>query len=234
MKTYDVTVTRDGKWWMVEIPEIDGLTQARRLDEAEDMAREYVAVTLDLPLSEVRVAIASLIVDGHDVFAAKRMAVGLREQAKAFEELALAFSRTIAETLTAAQVPVRDVSSILGVSHQRVSQIVNAGTASPRHDLSEGAFLAEAVLNGERIPDIVIKDQRWGPIVVELKDVGAVGEVEKIAKGRIKAATKQGARQKGSQKVTGLSSKSGRLAPSKVAAKSARTSAGVPRRADRG
>lgn len=27
--TYNAEVTRDGKWWMVAIPELDGLTQAQ-------------------------------------------------------------------------------------------------------------------------------------------------------------------------------------------------------------
>lgn len=53
--TYNAEVTRDGKWWMVAIPEIDGLTQARSLSEAELMARQYIAVTLGLRLDDVAV-----------------------------------------------------------------------------------------------------------------------------------------------------------------------------------
>jgi hypothetical protein len=52
---YEVKVTREGKWWMVAIPAIDGLTQARRLSEAELMAKEYIAVTLDVPIESVDV-----------------------------------------------------------------------------------------------------------------------------------------------------------------------------------
>ena len=37
---YTATVTREGKWWMVRVGGINGLTQARRLSEAELMARE--------------------------------------------------------------------------------------------------------------------------------------------------------------------------------------------------
>ena len=42
--TYTVDVTRDGRWWTVSIPAVDGVTQARRLSDVESMARELVAV----------------------------------------------------------------------------------------------------------------------------------------------------------------------------------------------
>ncbi|MDR2619719.1 MAG: hypothetical protein LBC29_01105 [Propionibacteriaceae bacterium] len=50
MKTYAVNVYREDGWWMVAIPEIDGLTQARSLREAEHMARDYIASGLMCPL----------------------------------------------------------------------------------------------------------------------------------------------------------------------------------------
>jgi hypothetical protein len=43
MPTYQATVTREDGWWMVHVPAIDGLTQARRLADAPTMARELVA-----------------------------------------------------------------------------------------------------------------------------------------------------------------------------------------------
>lgn len=55
---FDVEVIRDGDWWMIAIPELDGyvtadgnvnvggLTQARSRDEVETMAREYISLTL--------------------------------------------------------------------------------------------------------------------------------------------------------------------------------------------
>jgi hypothetical protein len=57
MQTYDVTLTREGRWWMVHIPALDGLTQARRLSEAELMAREYIAVDTGTSLDEVAVRV---------------------------------------------------------------------------------------------------------------------------------------------------------------------------------
>ncbi|MEV4265729.1 hypothetical protein [Kribbella sp. NPDC049584] len=126
MKTYDVTVERDGRWWMVAIPELDGLTQARRLDEVEQMAREYIAVTTDVPLSRVAVRVSGIAADGQDLLEAKILVDGLRRRAKDLEALVGELTREVASALTDASVPVRDVSSVLGVSHQRVSQLVQA------------------------------------------------------------------------------------------------------------
>lgn len=43
MSGYDITVTRDGKFWLIEIPALDGATQARRLSEVDEMAIDYIA-----------------------------------------------------------------------------------------------------------------------------------------------------------------------------------------------
>jgi hypothetical protein len=151
MKTYDVMVTRDGRWWMIEIAELDGLTQARRLDEVEKMAREYIAVTLDLPMSHVAVSISGIDVDGHDVLESKVLVDELRKRVKEIEEMAAAVTRELATTLTAASVPVRDVGKVLGLSHQRVSQIVRARTRS------RATNLARAVLSAhERSPATLV------------------------------------------------------------------------------
>jgi hypothetical protein len=53
--TYDIEVTRDGHWWMIHIPALDGVTQACHPCEIEYMARDYIAVTLDIPIEDVEV-----------------------------------------------------------------------------------------------------------------------------------------------------------------------------------
>ena len=55
MPTYDIEVTRDGRWWMVHIPALDGLTQARFPEEIEDMARSYIALVTDTRIENVAV-----------------------------------------------------------------------------------------------------------------------------------------------------------------------------------
>jgi hypothetical protein len=55
MHRYDIEVTRDGRWRMIHIPALDGLTQARYRGEIEYMARDYIAVTTDTPIDDIEV-----------------------------------------------------------------------------------------------------------------------------------------------------------------------------------
>lgn len=125
MNRYDVTVTREGSWWMIEIPAIDGLTQTRRLDEALAEARSYIVVDQDLAPSEVEVQLAALVVNGIDVLSQQRRIEELREQQAATEQALRDLSAAIARQLVAEQVPLRDVGAVLHVSHQRAHQLVS-------------------------------------------------------------------------------------------------------------
>ncbi|WP_202868265.1 type II toxin-antitoxin system HicB family antitoxin [Kribbella sindirgiensis] len=151
MKTYEVTVSRDDRWWMVAVPELGGVTQARRLDEVERMAREYIAVSTDVPLSKVAVEVAGIEADGRDLLEAKKLVDGLRRRAKELEALVAELTREVASALTDASVPVRDVSSVLGVSHQRVSQLVQAAAG----DAGEPKVMRQA--RHEFAHDLVIR-----------------------------------------------------------------------------
>ncbi|BBU23272.1 hypothetical protein [Mycobacterium xenopi] len=55
MTEYEIEVERDGRWWMIRVPEIDQLTQARRIDEIEDMARSLIAISTDQPINDITV-----------------------------------------------------------------------------------------------------------------------------------------------------------------------------------
>lgn len=124
--TYQATVTREDGWWMVHVPEIDGLSQARRLAEAPTMARELVAVTLDVPVESVTVEIVVEAVDGVPVRATVEEVAAERAEAARLEADATAKARALARALAAHNVPLRDVGTILGVSHQRAHQLISA------------------------------------------------------------------------------------------------------------
>jgi len=52
MKTYDATATREGRWWVVDVPGI-GVTQGRTTREVERMAADLVAIMLEIPIEQV-------------------------------------------------------------------------------------------------------------------------------------------------------------------------------------
>lgn len=48
--TYTARAERSGKWWAIEVPEIPGVfTQVKRLDQVEEMARDAIALMLEVP-----------------------------------------------------------------------------------------------------------------------------------------------------------------------------------------
>jgi hypothetical protein len=128
MHEYKVEVTRDGRWWMIHIPEIDGLTQARRVDEIEDMARSLIAVSTDTPLREISIRIASITVSGiGDIADTAHQVENLRRQAEELEAQAADAAKQYARELTREGVPVRDAAALIGVSPQRISQLAKTG-----------------------------------------------------------------------------------------------------------
>ncbi len=126
MSTYEITVYRDGRWWMVAIPEIDGLTQARKLREAPRMAMEYIALATDQDASEFEVAITQLRVDDIDVTQHLAQIRDERARADALDRSAAARAAALAKDLSAASVSVREIGAAMNISFQRASQLVNS------------------------------------------------------------------------------------------------------------
>lgn len=121
-REYKVHIKREGRWWMVHIPELDGLTQARRLGESALMAREWIAVSTDTPIGDISVRVEGVEVPGlGDVAARATAIVDARMAAEAAQRDAIDFARE----LTKAGVPVRDTAALLQVSPQRISQLSN-------------------------------------------------------------------------------------------------------------
>lgn len=232
MKTYDVAVTRDGKWWMVEVPELDGLTQARRLEEVEQMAREYIAVTLDVPLSGVDVDVTHVEVAGQDLALVRSMAAALRDQLRVFEEATSAYSHLVARQLVAAKVPVRDISSVLGVSHQRISQIVSEAFETTKERQQEALEVAKVLFerhtSADHQTDLIVHLGDGRRIALEVKSTHHPTRAEPVVPIARKAPSKKPDIKKvpaktavSSKKVerASRSAKTGRYVAGKTAAK---------------
>jgi predicted RNase H-like HicB family nuclease len=126
MKTYRTTVERDGKWWVVSVPEIDGLTQARNLAEAEKMARSLIAITLDVEHDSFDIELAiDHVGDVADVSAQMADIAELRERSALQEREATAKATALAKQLANEGLTMRDIGSVLGVTFQRAHQLVS-------------------------------------------------------------------------------------------------------------
>ena len=129
MYEYKIEIKREGRWWMVYIPEIDGLTQARRLAEAPTMAREYIALDRGIPVGEIKVEIASIRMEEpafRELLETARQIKYMRAQANELERKSTEQAREYAHWLVAHGVPVRDIAALLEISPQRVSQLANS------------------------------------------------------------------------------------------------------------
>jgi hypothetical protein len=135
MHTYQVNVTRDDRWWMITVPELDrytmpdgsinlsDTTQARRLAEVPGQARDFISTVTDKAPSEVDMNI-TICVDGIDVTARAGKVVNDRELANRYAAAAQAEAKALARDLAAHGVPVRGVGEVLGVSFQRAQQLI--------------------------------------------------------------------------------------------------------------
>jgi hypothetical protein len=122
MSTYHATAELDGRYWLIYVEEVDRWTQARHLREVEPMARDLVAVMLDVEPEAFELALDIRLPDSvtEHLDAAKR----LRDEATHANSASAVEVRLAARELVDAAVPLRDVGKLLGVSHQRAHQLV--------------------------------------------------------------------------------------------------------------
>lgn len=123
MKTYHADASRGERYWLIHIPEINQWTQARNLGEVIPMARELIAVLLDMPTEAFDVEMALTLpaeVRKHLDRATEQRNTAARAQSEAANEY-----RAAARALKAQGITVRDIGKALNISHQRVQQLVS-------------------------------------------------------------------------------------------------------------
>lgn len=115
--------TRSGKWWAIQVPEVPGVfSQAKRLDQVPEMAADAVATMLGIPAQSVEVKVeAELPAESNEAVqeSRERAAEAIRVQAES-----QALSRVVIADLKRQGLTVREISIVMGVSPQRVSQLV--------------------------------------------------------------------------------------------------------------
>ena len=121
--THRVTTTREDGWWILEVPDIRGVfSQARRLDQAEAMARDAIAAMLDVAEDGFDVVVEPHLAGlAADDLAEALEARGSVEQAQTRARVA---TERAAQRLHGEGLPMRDIGRLLGISHQRVARLL--------------------------------------------------------------------------------------------------------------
>jgi uncharacterized protein involved in propanediol utilization len=126
MGNYTARVTREGRWWIIDIPELDVTTQSRRIQDVEQMAAEAVAVMTSQRVADVRITLEVADVDGIAVADEVAAITSARQERDDLERHLADETHSLAQRLAAAGVTVRDIGDLLGVSFQRAHQLVNS------------------------------------------------------------------------------------------------------------
>ncbi|MBM7368575.1 hypothetical protein [Gordonia hydrophobica] len=134
MTMYKVNVHREDKWWIIHVPELDGINgvdecvgQSRRLADVENDARDIIGLVADVAPSTIdlrmRISVDGIGDDLADVLShiAEDRAIASEAEQRAIEA-----SRAIARQMRDHGVPVRDIATVTGVSYQRAQQLVSS------------------------------------------------------------------------------------------------------------
>lgn len=124
MKIYNVTATRDDGWWVInaEVPGAIVWTQARRLEQVEPMARDAIALSLDVPEDSFGLNVITNI--PQELRVRVDAARQLAELSEEFQSLTAHLRRQLAAHLRDQGFTVRDTGDLIGVSSQRISQLL--------------------------------------------------------------------------------------------------------------
>jgi hypothetical protein len=131
-KTYAYNVSREGKFWLIRVPELDGMTQARFLGEIDLMVRDLISMWIEQPIESFDVKLGTMtlpgMVDDHVNAAMTSWLEADLEAGRAAQEL------------RDAEVGIRDIGRILGVSYVIARKLLaNAdGVDRGRAVLTEG------------------------------------------------------------------------------------------------
>ncbi|MHB1067967.1 MAG: hypothetical protein ACYC2Z_11170 [Candidatus Nanopelagicales bacterium] len=122
METYTAKATREGRYWVLDVAGV-GVTQARNLDEAQEMVRSLVSIMREIPDDSfeirIRVDLAGLdVTAAAEINAAEVAELAERQASVARRQRALVLE------LDRAGISRRDTAVVLGVSPQRVSQLI--------------------------------------------------------------------------------------------------------------
>lgn len=142
-KIYTARCQRSGDWWAISVPELRGVhTQARRLEKAEAMVRDAIALFLDVPSDSFDVRIEPVL--PRDLQGKVGRARKVRGEAEVLQrEAAMASAEVAADLVQTAHLTVRDAGRVLGLSHQRITQLLKAASGKGKRSHGRGTRVGD-------------------------------------------------------------------------------------------
>lgn len=123
-RTFTIEATYDDGWWVLVCDDPGAVSQCRRLDQVEDEMREALAYLAKIPEDEVRMNVVPILPKEYMQEVNTIRATRQEEQ--------LIHARSKEQTtrgvkhLAALGLRTRDIGSLLGITHQRASQLIHA------------------------------------------------------------------------------------------------------------
>ncbi|TLP79947.1 hypothetical protein [Nesterenkonia sphaerica] len=147
-EVYIATATKSGKYWHIHVPQLDAVTQARSLDEAEDMIRDLITIYTGEDPQSVEISLEMDL--PKEVKTARRRAAELREKAAKYNGDAARYSRQSVALLRQNGYTHKEIAVALGISRQRAAQ------------LSAEAQKGGAVIAGPRNAGALVRARKSG------------------------------------------------------------------------
>ena len=127
MATYDIELTRDDSAWIGRCHAVNANTQATTARRALSGMREAIAASVDIEVREVEFdRIDVELGNGRDPSSTLAEALAAREELVAAEARSRDLTRRVVREFSEAGVTRRDVGVLLGISGQRVDQLLGS------------------------------------------------------------------------------------------------------------
>jgi len=117
----EATAVRDGRWWLVTLPDLGTAGQARSVREIPSVAREVAALWLDVPESDVEVTVRVHVDEQAEALWSEASAVEAEARRRVQEAAAL--RRRAVKVARDGGYTFDAVGAAFSISHQRVQQL---------------------------------------------------------------------------------------------------------------
>jgi len=119
---YTAYVSADGTGWMIDIPDLDRVTYAAHLRDVEDTALDLIAI-----MTESTPGASDLTIAWPDEIESTLTTINsAKQQAELAQQRAMDTMADAVVQLKSSGQSYRDIGAVLGVSHQRVAQLLSS------------------------------------------------------------------------------------------------------------